>query len=86
MIQYFQNVEEDVVIAFFGDHQPAIEKEFYEEIANTKNSEQLQTDMHTIPFFVWANYNIEEQTVERTSVNYLTNYIYDVAQIPKLVH
>lgn len=36
-----------------------------------------------VPFFVWANYDIEEQTVERTSVNYLTNYIYDVAQISK---
>lgn len=83
LIQYFQEVEEDVIIAFFGDHQPAIEQEFYEEIAGTKTEEQLQFDMHTVPFFVWANYDIEEQTVEATSVNYLTNYIYDVAQIPK---
>lgn len=83
LIQYFQEVEEDVIIAFFGDHQPAIEQEFYEEIAGTKTEEQLQFDMHTVPFFVWANYDIEEQTVEVTSVNYLTNYIYDVAQIPK---
>ena len=39
--------------------------------------------MHTVPFFIWTNYDIEEQTVEMTSVNYLTNYIYDVAGIPK---
>ena len=83
LIQYFQEVEEDVVIAFFGDHMPAIEQEFYEEIAGNKTSEQLQIDMHTVPFFVWTNYDIDEQMVERTSVNYLTNYIYDVAQIPK---
>ena len=83
LIQYFQNVEKDVVIAFFGDHLPAVEEEFYEEISDAKNSEQFQLDMHTVPFFVWANYDIEEQTVERTSVNYLTNYIYDVAQISK---
>ena len=83
LIQYFQNVEEDVVIAFFGDHLPAVEEEFYEEISDAKNPEQFQLDMHTVPFFVWANYDIEEQTVERTSINYLTNYIYDVAQIPK---
>ena len=62
---------------------PAIEQEFYEELAGTKTSEQLQLDMHTVPFFVWANYDIEEQTVEATSVNYLTNYIYDVAGIAK---
>ncbi|MCI6998847.1 MAG: LTA synthase family protein [Eubacterium sp.] len=83
LIEYFQEVEEDVVIAFFGDHQPAIEQDFYEEIADAKTSEQLQMAMHTVPFFVWANYDIEEQAVECTSVNYLTNYIYDVAQIPK---
>lgn len=83
LIQYFQEVDEDVVIAFFGDHMPAIEQEFYEEIADTETSEQLQFDMHTVPFFVWANYDIEEKEVEMTSVNYLTNYIYDVAKIPK---
>ena len=83
LIQYFQDVEEDVVIAFFGDHLPAIEEEFYKEIAGAKTSEQLQLDLHKVPFFVWANYDIEEQHVENTSVNYLTNYIYDVAQIPK---
>lgn len=83
LIRYFQGVEEDVVIAFFGDHQPGIEQEFYSEIANTKDSEQLQLKMHTVPFFVWANYDIEEQTVEMTSINYLANQIYDVAGIPK---
>lgn len=83
LINYFEDVEEDVVIAFFGDHQPAVEQEFFEEIAGEKSSEQLQFDMHTVPFFVWANYDIEEQKVDATSVNYLTNYIYDVAQLPK---
>lgn len=83
LIQYFQEIEEDVVIAFFGDHLPAVEQEFYDEIVGTKTEEQYQLDLHTVPFFVWANYDIEEQNVETTSVNFLTNYIYDVAQIPK---
>lgn len=83
LISYFQAVDEDVVIAFFGDHQPSIEPEFYEEIAGEKTAQQLWLDKHTVPFFVWANYDIEEQTVKTTSVNYLTNYIYDAAGIPK---
>lgn len=83
LIQYFQDVEEDVIIAFFGDHLPSVEQEFYEELAGGKTKEQLQLDMHTVPFFVWANYDIEEQTEVKTSVNYLTNYIYDVAGISK---
>lgn len=83
LIKYFKEVENDVVIAFFGDHQPSVEQEFFEEIADGKSAEELQFDMHKIPFFVWANYDIEEQTVESTSVNYLTNYIYDAAGLPK---
>ncbi len=83
LISYFKSVDEDVVIVFFGDHQPAIEQEFYEELAGDKTSEQLQFDMHTTPFFIWANYDIEEHTGEMTSTNYLSNYIYDVAQLPK---
>lgn len=83
LIQYFQGVDKNVVIAFFGDHLPSIEQEFYEEIAGEKTDEQRQLDLHTVPFFVWANYDIEERAEESTSVNYLTNYIYDVAQIPK---
>lgn len=83
LISYFQAVDEDVVIAFSGDHQPSIEPEFYEEIAGEKTAQQLWLDKHTVPFFVWANYDIEEQTVDTTSVNYLTNYIYDAAGIPK---
>lgn len=83
LIEYFQDAKDDVVIAFFGDHMPSVEQEFYEELANGKTAEQLQLDLHTVPFFVWANYEIEEQTEVETSVNYLTNYIYDVAGIPK---
>lgn len=83
LIQYFQTVEEDVVIAFFGDHLPAIEQEFYEEIAQGKTDEQLQFELHSVPFFIWANYGINARIVDCTSVNYLTNYIYEVAQIPK---
>ena len=51
LINYFKGVDEDVVIAFFGDHQPAIEQEFYEELAGDKTSEQIQFNMHTTPFF-----------------------------------
>lgn len=83
LIQYFTDVEDDVVIAFFGDHQPSVEQEFYNEIASGKSKDQIDLDMHKVPFFVWSNYDTEEQTVEYTSVNYLTNYLYDVAQLPK---
>ncbi len=32
LISYFENVEDDVVIVFFGDHQPSIKEEFYDAL------------------------------------------------------
>lgn len=82
LITYFEEVEEDVLIIFFGDHYPALNSNFYEEAygeeMNTLDERQLQ---YTVPFFVWANYDIEEEFVECTRLNYLANYVYRSAKI-----
>ena len=39
--------------------------------------------LYKVPFLIWANYDIEEQTIERTSNNYLSTYLADVAGIEK---
>lgn len=82
LITYFESVDEDVVIMFYGDHFPALDEEFYEEVHgesfDTLDEEQLK---YTVPFFIWANYDIEEEYVECTSLNYLSNYLYKVAGI-----
>ncbi len=36
---------------------------------------------YMVPFFVWANYDIEEQYVTCTSLNYLCNYLYKATDI-----
>lgn len=35
-----------------------------------------------IPFFIWANYDIEEKSVPCTSINYLSTYVLEAAGIP----
>lgn len=82
LISYFENVEEDVVIVFFGDHQPKLDEAFYEAIGNAAaNSPDEQQKRYEVPFFVWANYDIEEAYIDCTSLNYLSTYVYDVAGI-----
>lgn len=80
LIDYFRNIDHNVVVVFFGDHLPNLNNDFYEEIHGksfeTLDEQQLK---YTIPFFIWANYDIEEETVELTSLNYLSNYMYRVA-------
>ncbi len=85
LIDYFSNVDEDVVIVFFGDHQPCLSDGFLEEVIGKPSSEWSRNDTqlkYTVPFFIWTNYDTKEQFIERTSLNYLSSYVYDAAGIP----
>lgn len=82
LITYFENVEEDVVVVFFGDHLPGLNESFYEELHggpfDTLDEQMLK---YKVPFFIWANYDIEEREVDCTSLNFLSNYMYEAAGI-----
>lgn len=84
LLDYFSKVDEKVVIGFFGDHLPSLDQEFYEEIHGGP-FEDLTAQMlqYQIPFFVWTNYDIEEQEIELSSINYLSSYVYEAAGIEK---
>lgn len=75
LISYFEKQEEDTIIVFFGDHQTT--NSVIEPILkqNGKSSstltEEEQADRYKVPFFIWANFDIEEETGVETSVNYL---------------
>lgn len=82
LITYFQDVEEDVIIVFFGDHQPKINESFYEDVSGTTaDTLAEQQKRYQVPFFIWTNYDIEEQYIDGTSLNYLSSYVYDAAGI-----
>lgn len=74
-MNYFASVDEPVEIVFFGDHQPSLNSNFY-EILNGKGLSGLTLkeleDLYTVPFFIWTNYDTPEETVEITSLNFLS--------------
>lgn len=81
-ITYFQSVEEEVIVVFFGDHLPDLPMGFYEEVhggAIDTLDQQMLT--YSVPFFIWANFDIPEQTLECTSLNYLAVHLLDTAGI-----
>ncbi len=82
LITELENRPRKTVVLFFGDHLPQIEPEFYEELYggsfDTLDEQMLN---YTVPFFVWANYDIPEQTVPCTSLNYLGRYLLEAAGI-----
>lgn len=83
LIGYYAAIDRDVVIVFYGDHMPKVENAFYEELNGGSFDtldEQMQKQM--VPFFVWANYDIEEKVVPCSSINYLSTYVLEAAGIP----
>ncbi len=84
LISYFESVDEPVEIVFFGDHQPSLSSSFYPYL-NGKGLSGLTEDeleaLYTVPFFIWTNYDTPEETVEITSLNFLSTMALERAGI-----
>ncbi len=87
LIEYFEKQDEPTIIVFFGDHQPGIEQKFYEEMFKREDTslfdlslDEMQTKF-TVPFRIWANYDIEEQDMGLISANYLSSILMENAGI-----
>ena len=82
LIEYFKAIEDKTIVVFYGDHQPNLDNNFLEEVHggnfDTLDEQEL---MYKVPFFIWANYDIEEENVELTSLNFLSNYLFKAAGI-----
>ncbi|MBR3058884.1 MAG: sulfatase-like hydrolase/transferase [Clostridiales bacterium] len=84
LIEYFKNVDEPVVICFFGDHLPSMINGFYEKLLGREAVDFTSRDMqklYTTDFFIWANYDIPEYEVESISLNYLSTLLLQTAGI-----
>lgn len=82
LLHYFEQVKEKVVIVFYGDHLPGLNKEFYRKVYGKEFSTlQERQKLYKVPFFIWANYETKSIDVPLTSLNYLSNYVYKVAGI-----
>ena len=84
LIEYFSKVDDPVEIVFFGDHQPSLNSNFY-PLLNGKGMSGLTEDeleaLYTVPFFIWTNYDTPEETVDITSLNYLSTMTLERAGI-----
>ena len=83
MVRYFSGVEEDVVLVFFGDHLPFLPTAFYQMLhdAPADSLDEMEKE-RAVPFLIWTNYDSPAQTPPLTSLNYLSNYVYEAARMP----
>lgn len=87
LVQYFSEEEEDTVIVFFGDHQPtdSVINPILKLNGTTSSalSPEEEASRYQVPFFIWANYDIEEESGLNISANYLASRTLDAAGLPK---
>ena len=63
LIAHYEQSDEPTMIVMFGDHQPSITGGFYEDLYGKKLDSRTTAEVmqqYATPFFIWANYDIEE--------------------------
>jgi len=82
LVGYFENVDHPTVILLFGDHQPHLDNDFYQQVVG-KNpdffSRQEVMEKHLVPYMIWANYNIPQREMKQMSLNYLSKLLLETA-------
>ena len=86
LIGYYSQCEEPTMVVFFGDHQPPLTNAFYEVLYGKQLSERTTEEVlqqYAVPFFIWTNYDIEEQQDVVVSPNYLGALTAQLAGLPR---
>lgn len=86
LVTYFAAQDEPTVIVFFGDHQPTDSivnpvLKLHGRTCSDLSSEE-EALRYQVPFFIWANYDIEEESGAETSANYLAMKTLKAAGLP----
>lgn len=83
LFERLENTPEDTVVLIFGDHQPKLDVAFYQQLNGSRiDSLPEQMTQHTVPFVIWANFDIEEKDLGLTSLSYLSVHLLEAAGLP----
>lgn len=90
LIDYIENSGTPTVVLFFGDHLPSLYEAYFDaELIHTKDTTKWSTDemlkLHTIPFFIYDNfdYKIEYSQNEVVGAMFLGNYLCNYLNLEK---
>lgn len=83
LIKELQEFEEPTILVFFGDHYPRVPEEFLNWINEENVNPSLETLLkkYSVPFLIWANFDIEEENNVLTSLNYLGCKTLEIAKM-----
>ncbi len=84
LIEYFEAQDEEVIICFYGDHQPSISyigTGYFGLTDDSTEGERLA--QYVVPYMYWSNRAIDCDVKEVTSFNFLSGYLLELAGIEK---
>ncbi len=84
LIAYLEQQDEPILLLFFGDHQPAVESDFYEELYGKPLDQLTLAELqkrYITPYLIWANYDLPLPESTDLSANYLSSLLLKTAGI-----
>ena len=84
LVDYFSRCDQPTMIVMFGDHQPGIEDEFFDEVMGMESSklpEEQKICWYETPFVIWTNYDQPSRDMGRLSAIYLSSYVLERANL-----
>lgn len=86
LIDYFSKADEDTMIIFFGDHQPANSVVSNIWKLNGKSGNELSADdtarRYKVPYFIWCSFDTDTCTNAETSANFLAAKALELSGLP----
>ena len=78
LTEYFSSVDRPVIVCMVGDHAPSFAKSI---ISSKYSSAEADLRHRTVPFLIWANYELENINLGTVSMNYVVPTLLDLANI-----
>lgn len=86
LVDYFSREEEKTIIVFFGDHQPSDSVVRPILRFNGKSTSNMSVEdaqlRYLVPYVIWANYDIEEETGADTDISFLAAKMLEKVDLP----
>ena len=82
LTEYFSAYDEDTIILMFGDHQPALDMPYRQLYADAQDSIAVRETSYTVPYVIWANYDVDWEEEGTVSLGYLSAILKEKAGLP----
>ncbi len=86
LVDYFSREDEKTVIVFFGDHQPSdsvVNPILLQNGVKISDMSVEEAELrYQVPYVIWANYDIEEETGADTDISFLAANLLERIHMP----